>query len=247
MNPVDVFLSSLIKFGLSALAGALVATGIVFIIKKIVKNNKIKKGITSTQVSKKNKLNQVKSNELQRAADKTSSADKTVGEIDKKINLNETSKPVNAESFEQTPSKVMTSISDPRLLDTIKAYVANAHITKETEFAKLKIDFPENVRRKSEVLVAPSKFIESVFITKVCYECAIDNNATYPITLTYSVYNKNYPYDKIVEIPNRITATKYSSNGIKLLSEKVILDAKIDASILPIVGTNNESNNQSQK
>lgn len=232
MNPLDVFLSSLLKWVLATSAVAVTITGITCAIVKAVKKGKANKEINKNQhyMSKKEKRAK-KYEKTGRLISTPHKEELTTDQVEVKVG-GERGDAINNDKYLKESSGVLSSIQDPKLAKLIEEYVLTSNPRKETEFTKVKISHVGESSKKCETLIAPKRFVESLFIPKVCYECAVQEDQKFPVVLTYQSssnirdFSQSEPKQLVIESKQAATeyALEYLTSIPANLSERAGMD-----------------------
>lgn len=239
MNPLNVILASVLKWLLAAGVVSGVIAGISVAVTKAIKRKRKNSEINFSNQIDKVKGNPKKSIKLYTQTKGLTSTpeigEPVASELEKKVRARQ-AEVSNIDRFlTKGKSKVLSSVQDPRLSKLIEDYVSKADLKNETDFSKVKIEHGGEEVKKSEVLVAPDIFVKTLFIPKVCYECAITEDQKYPVILTYQApeTKKGEPAEVAeLVLENRQMATEYAIDFIGQMRPNLAAKAEMDISKL---------------
>ena len=239
MNPLDVFLSSLLKWVLIASAISVTVTGITCAVIKAVKkkreNSKITTNDNLTKKKGREKKSEKKYEQTGRLISTPHREEPTAGQLDVKIG-GEAGDAINNDKYIKGSSGVLSSVQDPKLVKLIHEYVDTANLKRETDFSRVKISHIGESTKKSEVLIAPKRFVESLFIPKVCYECAVQEDQKFPVLLTYQTTENSKNFDKAetkqIVIEDKQMATELAIEFLTGMPANLAQRAEMDLSRL---------------
>lgn len=236
MNPVTLLLSSLWKFIAVVGVMGVSATAIGLMVKSVVKKGVIKSRCNNVvhAVKTKNKEKTKKRyNQSERIIDKVDERARTVSQVDKKVRRT-TAAPINTEAYVKEGKKASSSLTSPGLRKLADDYLSKADLKAEKSFSTVKISYAENSNLKNEELVAPTGFVEYLFVPKAIYECAISQDVVYPVSISYGSGKNEAGQDveRVITLETRESAKEIAIERLAQMDPRIVAKAEMDISKL---------------
>ena len=236
MNPVTLLLASLWKFVAVVGVMGVSATSIGLMVKSAVKKGVIKSrcnNVVHAVKTKKNSKTKKRYNQSERIIDKVDERSRNVSQVQARVRTSSAA-PINSENYTQDGRVVTSSLTTPGLKKLADDYLSRADLKGEKQFSTVKLSYAENSNVKNEELVAPTSFVEFLFVPKAIYECAIAKDVAYPVTISYGAGKNEQGQDveRVITLDSRETAREIAIERLSQMDTRILDKAQMDISKL---------------